>query len=127
MKRVAILAVIAVVFCFGYWAANAQQAEPQPKEQTVTITKKQLEEIVEKRIAKRMLDESASLDQKILQPGNWHTAVFNGVEFTIYTGPGQVLQTRWAAAPQATPPAEGTEKPAEKPAAGAAAKPAAGQ
>jgi hypothetical protein len=45
------------------------------------------------------LKDKTGLDQKILDPDNWHKAIFNGVEYTIYTGPGQILTKGWA--PQA--------------------------
>ncbi len=114
MKRIMILAAIAALGCCGYWAANAQEKEPQPEEKTVTITKKQLEAIVEQRIARQMLEDKVTLDQRILQGQNWHTAVFNGVEYTIYTGPGQVLATRWAQTPAETASPE--KKPEKSPA-----------
>ena len=111
MKRIGLLAAIAAVGCCGYWAAGAQQAGPQPAEKRVTITEKQLEELVERRIAQELLEKKVSLDQAVVQGENWHTAIYNGVEYTVYTGPGQVLATRWAApAPKTTPPPIKPEK-----------------
>lgn len=34
---------------------------------------------------------------------NWHVVTFNGVEYTIYSGPGQVMQTRWVKSQGALP------------------------
>jgi len=121
MKRIVILAIVAAAGCGGYWAW-AQQAEPEPPaepppaEEKYTLTRSQLEAYVEQRIAQHALQESMSLHEKILQGENWHTAVFNGMEYTVYTGPGQVLATR--PAPEATegePPASTGETPATTP------------
>jgi hypothetical protein len=62
--------------------------------------------------------EKANLDQKILDPDNWHKAIFNGVEYTIYTGPGTILTKGWA-------PPQGPAKPALPPPKAAEPKPVA--
>ena len=48
----------------------------------------------------------------VLNPDNWHRAIFNGVEHTIYTGPGVICG--WKPAPQ--PPKKVEKKAEEKPA-----------
>lgn len=93
---VAVLAGIAIV------AFSAEKEKAEPAEKSVTITEKQLNELVERRIAQRMLEDKTTLDDRILKSENWHTAIFNGVEFTVYTGPGQVMATRWVPTPKAT-------------------------
>ena len=34
-------------------------------------------------------------DDMVLDPKNWHKAVFNKVEWTIYTGPGTIVFHHW--------------------------------
>ena len=31
----------------------------------------------------------------MLNPQNWHKAIFNKMEFVIYTGPGQAMMHHW--------------------------------
>lgn len=119
MKRVALLAVlVGVVAAYVVYSIAAEPKTEAPKaEKTVTISEQQLEEMVQRRIAKMMLDERSSLNDKILKSDNWHTAIFGNVEYTIYTGPGQVMATRWvqakpasatpAAKPEGNKPTEG--------------------
>jgi len=122
MKRIVIPAIVAAVGCCGYWAALAQQAEPEPPaqppaaEKTYTLTESQLKAYVDRCIAQNALQESMSLHERILQGENWHRAVFNGMEYTVYTGPGQVLATRPVEpAPEGEPPATTPETPATTP------------
>ena len=105
------LAAAAAVLVAGGLALNLAFGQvAKEKEKTFTMTETQLEEYVQKRIAQAAAKDQGNLDQKILQPENWHTAVYSGVEYTIYTGPGQAMMTRWAKPAVAKPAAE---KPAE--------------
>lgn len=36
------------------------------------------------------------MQKNIVNPDNWHIAIYNGIEFTIYVGPGQVISQKWA-------------------------------
>lgn len=72
------------------WGAAAEQ-EPQPTvAKSITITKAELDAMVSQRMAQAMLEESRSLHAEVLQEKHWHTAIFNGVAYTIYTGPGDI-------------------------------------
>ena len=97
------------------WSEEPRKEPPRTTaEKTVTLTEKQLEDLVQQRVAQAMLEDRAGLDAKIVRPESWHTAVYNGVEYTIYTGPGQVMPTRLAqppARPPATPPARDPAAP----------------
>jgi hypothetical protein len=48
----------------------------------------------EKLAAQMLIDEQIALDKEILKGKHWHTAIFNGVEYTIYTGPGDIAFCR---------------------------------
>jgi len=74
MKKLLVVLLSAVVVLGGTWLVRDWASAQGPK-------------------------EGIGLDQKILDPDNWHRAIFNGVEYTIYTGPGQILTKGWA--PQA--------------------------
>jgi hypothetical protein len=41
-------------------------------------------------------------DEQVLNPENWHKAIFNKAEFVIYTGPGQLMFHHWVP-PQVQP------------------------
>ena len=99
MKRIGILAVV-ILLLAGLWAVQAQQAQPpNPTEKTVTITESHLERLVEQRIAKRLLAEQKTLDQEVLDPKHWHTAIYEGVVYHVYTGPGDAMAVTWAQPP----------------------------
>ena len=100
MKRIGVLAVILLPLA-GYLAVQAQQPQPaKPAEKTVTITESQLNQLVERRIAQRMLEEKTSLDQEVLKSEHWHTAIFEGVVYHVYTGPGKAMTVSWAPKPK---------------------------
>ena len=127
MKRIFVSLAACVALLAGVWLALGvlnlvmAQTKEKEKEKSYTLTASQWEELVQKRINQALATDKMTADQKVLNPENWHTAIYKGVEYTVYTGPGQALATRWAkAVAEPKPPAE---KPAEsKP---AEAKPAA--
>ena len=43
------------------------------------------------------------MDQKVQDPNNWHRVVYAGMEFTVYTGPGQAMFTNRVQVPAAKP------------------------
>jgi hypothetical protein len=113
MKRIVVsLAACAALLGGGWLALNLAFAQTQEKEKekSYTLTASQLEEYVQKRVKQSQAADKLTADEKILNSENWHTAVYKGVEYTVYTGPGQVLATRWAK-PAAEP--KSSEKPAE--------------
>ena len=87
------LAVLAI-FAEKRIDAQAQTVE-MVAEKTVTITEKQLDVLVSQRIAQSMIAEEKSLNDQIVEPRNWHTAIFDGVIYHIYTGPGQLQARSW--------------------------------
>jgi hypothetical protein len=112
MRKVSVLLVSSAVVFGGWLALNLASA--QTKEKAITLTEKQWEDLVQKRIAQAMSKEQVP-DERILQPENWHTAVYKGVEYTIYTGPGQVMLNRLAPAQPRGPEMKPAEsKPAAK-------------
>ena len=113
MKRIFVSLAACAALLAGGWLAlgvfNLAFGQTKEKEKTYTLTASQLEEYVQKRVNQALATDKMTADQKILNPENWHTAIYKGVEYTVYTGPGQALATRWAK-PAAEP------KPAAKPA-----------
>ena len=133
MKRIAVLAVVVLPLA-GYLVAKAQHPRPPApaEEKKVTITESHLNRLVEQRIAKRMLEEQKSLDQTILDSKHWHTAIYEGVIYHVYTGPGNAMAVTWAQQPgseeQPQTPPEGTSQtvpPQTTPAKSSATTPAA--
>ena len=113
MKRIVVSLAACVALLGGSWLAlnlALGQTQEKEKEKSYTLTASQLEEYVQKRVKQSQSADKLTADEKILYPENWHTAVYKGVEYTVYTGPGQVLATRWAK-PAAEP--KSSEKPAE--------------
>ena len=45
--------------------------------------------------------DKPATDEQVLNPQNWHKAIFNKAEYVIYTGPGQLMFHHW-------PPEEST-------------------
>jgi hypothetical protein len=128
MKRILVsLAACAAVLTGGWLALNLAfgQAKEKEAEKSYTLTTSQLEEYVQKRVNQALAADKQATDQKVLNGENWHTAIYKGVEYTVYTGPGQVLATRWAKpAAEPKPPAEkpAEAKPASPPSPAAATK-----
>ncbi len=74
----------------------AQTAETKPAEKSYTLTKSQFDKYVADAVAadRAGRDKPAS-DEQVLNPQNWHKAIFNKMEFVIYTGPGQAMMHHW--------------------------------
>lgn len=89
MKRYFALSVVLTFVVAGLWAWTANAEPKGPK--TITVTEKQLDEMVQRRHAQMVLKEERSLHEEVLQGKHWHTANFNGLVYTIYTGPGDVV------------------------------------
>lgn len=108
------ICVLVVLSGWGLWLSAQETSAPAEvvSEKTVTITERQLEDIVSRRIAQTMINEDKSLDDLIMEARNWHVAVFDGVIYHIYTGPGQIQARSWyqkvetPTVSKATPPAE---------------------
>ncbi|MBN2473285.1 MAG: hypothetical protein JXB62_01655 [Pirellulales bacterium] len=99
MKRIGLLAVIILPLA-GYLTVQAQQktAVP-PAEKTVTITESQFNELVERKVAQRLMEEQTALDEEVLKAKHWHTAIYDGVVYHVYTGPGKAMAVTWAPKP----------------------------
>jgi len=108
MKKPFLAAIGAAVLAGAFWLGrDLAFAQPKAAEKSYTLTESQLEDFVQKRIAQALAKGDKGVEQKVMAPESWHTAIFNGVEYTIYTGPGQAMATRWAQS--------GTKPPAAKP------------
>jgi hypothetical protein len=84
--------------------------QTEEKEKTVTKTESEWQRLVQERIAQALAKDKAQpvSDKQILLADNWHTAIYKGVEYTVYTGPGQVMATRLV--PPKTQPKSGDGK-----------------
>ena len=97
-----------------------QAAEPkaaEPKEKTITITKSQFDKYVADAVAaerEKAAREKPATDEEVLNPLNWHKAIFNKAEYVVYTGPGQVMFHHWVEPAPAKPAAKGPASPAPK-------------
>jgi hypothetical protein len=112
MKRVVLFLISSAVVVGAGWLA-LDLASGQSKEKSITLTEQQWEDLIQKRVAQALAKDQVS-HERIVQSQNWHRAIFNGVEYTVYTGPGQVLATRWAQVP--AQPKEPSSSPARTPA-----------
>jgi hypothetical protein len=88
MKYVLFVLLFVCVGIFAY--ANAAD-DPQPTVvNSITITKAELDAMVSQRMAQALIDDTHGMHEVVLQGKHWHTAIFQGIEYTIYTGPGEV-------------------------------------
>jgi hypothetical protein len=122
MNKVSVLLISCVAIVAGAWLtrelvfaqAPAASAASAAKEDSKTMTIKEWETLVQKRVAQVMGQPLTDAD--IRNPAYWHTAVYNKVEYTVYTGPGQAMiirsteQAKPRTGPARTTPA--TPKPA---------------
>ena len=98
------LFVMAAMMAWNFYGI-CRADDVKEKAEGITMTKQQWEDWAQKRITAALAKEKADTsDQKIVQAENWHTAIFNGVEYTIYTGPGQVMYRRTFSPPPNRPP-----------------------
>ncbi len=110
MKRSTVLLFSCLALAGGTWLAHVvwgQTAEVKPAEKTFTITQTQLDEYVAKKIEKAVAAEREKAaqekpaadrlvtDDQVLKAENWHRAVFDKMEFVVYTGPGQAMMHHW--------------------------------
>ena len=110
MNKVIVLVISSLVVVAGGWLARDFALGQATEEKSITMTQSKWEELIQKRIAEALAKaKEDTSDQKIRRVDNWHTAIYNGVEFTIYTGPGQAMIIRSV---QPTRPATLPLKPA---------------
>ena len=96
----------------GIWLAHVVWAQTADTgEKTVTITKSRFDKLVADEVAKAVAAEREKAaadkstgdkvvtDDQVLKAENWHRAVFDKMEFVVYTGPGQALMHHWTEAP----------------------------
>jgi hypothetical protein len=115
MKRPIVLSFSCLALAASAWLAHAVLGQTaETKEKTFTITQTQLDEFVAKQVSKAVAAErekaphdkdKPATDEQVLNPQNWHKAIFNKAEFVVYTGPGTVMFHHWvetAAKPVAT-------------------------
>ncbi len=97
------LAAIAGSVWVGHTVWGQTAAAP---EKSYTITQSQLDKYVAEQVGKAVAAErgktSQATDEQVLDPKNWHKAIFNKAEYVIYTGPGQLMFHHWVN-PTATP------------------------
>ena len=107
MKRCTLVLFSCLAIAGSAWLAHAVWGQAtEPKEKTFTITQSQLDKYVADQIAKALAADPRNrpaTDEQVLKPENWHKAIFNNVEWVVYTGPGTALFHHWV--PSAKPPA----------------------
>ncbi len=121
MKKAIVFVISCATVVGGIWLARevafGQTAE---KEEGITLTKSQFEKLVDNRVAQTLKGMEPVSDKRISQADNWHVVEFNRVRYTIYTGPGTVIDARPVqnTQPRGTAPRSGSAP--SKPAAGTA-------
>jgi hypothetical protein len=99
VKKFYVLMLSAAVVLGGTWwalsYAFAQTADDDSKPITITKTKKEWNEWLQKQIADAQAKQQVTAE-KIGQASNWHVVEFKGIEYTVYTGPGQAMMARFA-------------------------------
>jgi hypothetical protein len=117
MKRSTVVLFSCLAFAGSAWLAHTVWGQMvATPEKTFTITQSQLDKYVADQIAKAMATDPRNrpaTDEQVLKPENWHKAIYNEMEFVVYTGPGQAMMHHWV--PAAKPPAA-TGAPATEPA-----------
>lgn len=129
MKRSTLLLVCCLALAGSAWlahvvwgqAAEAKAAEPKEKIYN-NITQSQLDKYVAEQTAKALAAEhekaareKPATDEEVLNPLNWHKAIFNQAEYVVYTGPGQLMFHHYVQPASAKPPAtKGPASPVPK-------------
>jgi len=115
MKKAIVFVISCAVLVGGVWLAREVAfGQATEKEEGVTKTKAEWEKLVQERVALALAKEKSQVsDQKIAQLDNWHIVIFRAVEYTIYTGPGAVINARPVPTgqPRGTAPRSGGSRP----------------
>ena len=119
MKRSTLLLISCLTLVGSAWLAHVVWGQAaETKEKTVTITKSQFDKYIADAVAagEKAAHEKPATDEEVLNPLNWHKAIFNKAEYVVYTGPGQVMFHHWVEPAPAKPPAtkSGSATPAPK-------------
>lgn len=123
MNRSTLLLFSGLALAGSVWLAHVVWGQTaETKEKTFSITQSQLDKYVADQIARAVATErekarhdKPATDEQVLDPQNWHKAIFNKAEYVIYTGPGQFQFHHWVES--AKPPAakgRATTAPAPK-------------
>jgi len=112
MKRATVLLFSCLAIASSVWLAHVVWGQgTEAKEETYTITKSKLEKYVADKVAKAVAEEREksahdrpATDEQVLNPQNWHKAIFNKAEYVVYTGPGSAMFHHWVE-PAVKPPA----------------------
>ena len=111
MKRSTVLLFSCLSIAGSAWLAHVVWGQTaETKEKTFTITKSQLDKYVDDQISKAVAAEreksqhdKPATDEQVLNPQNWHKAIFNKIEWVVYTGPGQIMFHHWTESAVRTP------------------------
>ena len=108
MKR----AIVAVIFCAtvvgGVWWGERSPLGKPGEGRGRHDDQVAVRELVDARVAQALKGMEPVSDKTILRGDNWHTAIYDEVKYTIYTGPGVVvLGLPVQRGPKATPPRSG--------------------
>ncbi len=101
MKRLTVCLLSCLVLAGGGWLAhNVWGQAADNKDQSVTMTRAQWKELLDKAIAADREKSGRGAggtvsDEQVLKSENWHRAVFNKAEWVVYTGPGQAMFHHW--------------------------------
>ena len=103
MKRSTVLLVSCLVLAGGSgWLAHMSGVSPPNprRRKRITITQSQLDKYVADKVAKAVArnarrGQRPATDDQVLNPLNWHKAIFNKAEYVVYTGPGQIMFHHW--------------------------------
>jgi hypothetical protein len=129
MKRFTLLFFSCVALAGSAWLTHVVWGQAaDTKEKTFTITQSQLDKYVADQIAKAGAADHKDkpvTDEQVLKLENWHRAVFNKMEFVVYTGPGQAMMHHWVDTGKPTTPKSGTGSAPKS--GGAATPPSAGK
>ena len=112
MKKAIVFVIFLGIVAGSTWLTRQLVfGQTEEKEKSVSKTESEWERLVQERIAMALAKEKAQpvSDKQILLADNWHTAIYKGVEYTVYTGPGQVMATRLV--PPKTQPKPSDGKP----------------
>jgi hypothetical protein len=102
MNRSTVLLLSCLAIAGSAWLAHVVlgQTAAETREKTITITRSQFDKYVADAVAAEREKatrgkEKPATDEDVLNPQNWHKAIFNKAEWVVYTGPGTVLFHHW--------------------------------
>lgn len=93
-RLLAIVVIVSLCVTFVTTVTWVYADDSSLKKDTVTMTQEELTKLINHHVTVALKGDSRTQYQKISSPENWTVTVYRGVEYVIYSGPGEIASAR---------------------------------